>query len=137
MMLWEIWELGCTVILGMETMDDTLVDGFKTFHFFGRHDPVIFEGITETIVNYGNGDSYVIEGGYLDIGLFDTLADMIICTVGAIVFVLLAVIGRVKLPALNRLMIPEAVGTDKRAACSPEREVSACDGGIKTSESAE
>ena len=107
--LWEIWELGCTLILGMETMDDTLIDGFKSFHFGGRHGAVILEGITETIVNYGNGETLVIEGGYLDIGLFDTLSDMIICTVGSIAFVVVAIIGRAKLPIINKLLIPEAV----------------------------
>ena len=120
--LWEIWELGCTLILGMETMDDTLVDGFKTFFFGGRHGVVIFEGITETVINYGNGESYVIEGGYLDIGLFDTLADMIICTVGALLFAILAVIGRAKLPILNQLMIPEAVGGKEVSSTSADRD---------------
>ena len=118
--LWEIWELGCTLILGMETMDDTLVDSFKTFFFDGRHNVVILEGITETIVNYGNGETLVIEGGYLDIGLFDTLADMIICTVGALLFVVLAVVGRAKLPALNKLLIPEAVGAKSSVECVDE-----------------
>lgn len=118
--LWEIWELGCTLVLGMETMDDTLVDGFKSFFFGGRHGVVIFEEITETVIKYGDGESYVIEGGYLDIGLFDTLADMIICTIGSLIFAALALVGRAKLPVLNRLLIPEAIGGEGAPSASAD-----------------
>ena len=44
--------------------------------------PVIIEGITDVIVN---GESLGI-GGYLDIGLIDTMKDLITNFVGAVVF---------------------------------------------------
>lgn len=107
--LWEIHEYMCTIVLGMETMDDTIIHDFKSFVLGGsRLTPVILDGITKTIVEYGNGEVYIIEGGYLDIGLIDTVSDMIICTVGAALFALVSALTARKHPAVNRLFIPEA-----------------------------
>ena len=120
--VWEIHEYMCTIVLGMETMDDTIVDGFKSFLLGGgRANPVILDGIYETVIYYGEGESFVIEGGYLDIGIIDTISDMIICTVGSVVFAILAVIGYSKIPALNASMIPVAVcPEDKCSECAEE-----------------
>ena len=123
--VWEIHEYMCTIVLGMETMDDTLIDGFKSFVLGGgRHNPVILDGIYETVIYYGEGERYVIEGGYLDIGIIDTVMDMIICTVGALVFAIIAVISHNKLPIINKSLIPEAVyaapDAEREAACESD-----------------
>ena len=107
--VWEIHEFNCTIFLGMETMDDTMIDGFKSFFLGGgRANPVILDGIYETVIYYGDGQQYVIEGGYLDIGIIDTIMDMIICTVGSLVFMLIATISYIKIPAINAALIPAA-----------------------------
>ncbi len=125
--VWEIHEYMCTIVLGMETMDDTLIDGFKSFVLGGgRPNPVILDGIYETVIYYGEGESYVIEGGYLDIGIIDTVMDMIICTIGAVAFAVVAVISHNKLPVINKSLIPEAVCAVSDRECGE-----ACDSEVR------
>ena len=42
--------------------------------------------ITKTIIETKNGDTYVVDGGYLDIGIIDTMKDLMVNFVGALVF---------------------------------------------------
>lgn len=48
--------------------------------------PVRISEITRTIIETKNGDPVVIEGGYLDIGIIDTMKDLMVNFIGAIVF---------------------------------------------------
>ena len=103
--LWELWEFGGTLLLGMETADDTVVDSFKTFALTGRSEAVVVEGILKTVIYYGDGETLVIDG-YLDIGYFDTLGDMIVCTVGALIFALVSALSRAFAPGLESALVP-------------------------------
>ena len=75
---------------------DTIVDFINTK--INRTDGIVdsYNGITETIVN---GQSLGING-YLDIGLIDTMNDMIIETVGALVFLVYALVDKNKHPMI-------------------------------------
>jgi hypothetical protein len=48
--------------------------------------PVQVSGITRTILETASGKTYVVDGGYLDIGLIDTMKDLFVNFIGAIVF---------------------------------------------------
>lgn len=48
--------------------------------------PVRIYDITKTIIETKNGDTYVVDGGYLDIGIIDTMKDLMVNFVGALVF---------------------------------------------------
>ena len=48
--------------------------------------PVRISEITKTIIETKHGDPVVIEGGYLDIGIIDTMKDLMVNFIGAIVF---------------------------------------------------
>ena len=85
--LWEIFEY-CTTFFGFDMMEDSIINGFDSYLLAGSHSEVVsVNGIIETIIYCENGQSIIIEG-YLDIGLIDTLNDMIICLVGTILFLL-------------------------------------------------
>ena len=43
-------------------------------------------GITRTTIEYASGNTVVIENGYLDIGIIDTIKDMFVNLIGAVVF---------------------------------------------------
>ena len=91
--LWEIFEYVCTLLVGADMMEDTFVNKINSYLLAGSHsETVTIDGITKTVIYYGNGKTYTING-YLDLGLIDTLSDMIICTVGAIIFVFVAVLS--------------------------------------------
>jgi len=105
--IWEIFEYTCTVLLGLDMMEDALISNINSYLLAGSHaEAVEIDGITKTVIHYGNGQTYIING-YLELGLIDTLTDMIICTVGAILFCAVAVIGFFKFPKINSLLIPK------------------------------
>ena len=78
--LWEFCEFGADTFLGMDMQDDTVVYGL-TSYLLG--DTV---GITGSIENI---QSVIVNGitlpGYIDIGLIDSMLDMLLETAGAIV----------------------------------------------------
>ena len=79
----------------------------------GLNGTVSLNGITSTIVNY-NGGQYVIEGGYLDVGIIDTMKDLMVNFVGAVVFSVIGILylkhrGKGKLAAS---LIPQVRDTD-------------------------
>ena len=97
--VWEIFEYSCDVFLGSDMQADTIVNMINTK--INRTDGIVdsYNGITETIVN---GQSLGING-YLDIGLVDTMHDMIIETVGALVFLVYALVDKNNHPLIVEL----------------------------------
>ena len=51
-----------------------------------KNDPVIINDINKTIIYSGDNKETVIQNGYLDIGINDTMKDLIVNFIGAIVF---------------------------------------------------
>ncbi len=81
--LWEFFEFGCDVGFKTDMQKDSFIDSIYSVTLDPREN-----GNTERI--YGI-DSFsvkgrVYEGGYLDIGLIDTMKDMAVNFAGAIVF---------------------------------------------------
>lgn len=82
--LWEFIEFGCDTFLGLDMQKDTVVHTIRSVAL----DPtksnkvVTISNITEVTVN---GVDLGL-GGYLDIGLIDTMKDMFVNFIGAIVF---------------------------------------------------
>ena len=48
--------------------------------------PFVVKNITETVILTASGETYTIAGGYLDIGIMDTMKDLLVNFVGAVVF---------------------------------------------------
>ena len=97
--LWEVFEYSSDVFLGSDMQDDTVIDIINTK--INRTDGITdtYGNITETTVN---GVSLGIKG-YLDIGLIDTMHDMIIETVGAFMFLFYVLIDRNRHPMIVNL----------------------------------
>ena len=127
--LWELWEFGGMLLLGMETADDTLIDGFTSFFFTSRSEAVVLDGITKTVIYYGDGLSLTVDG-YLDIGYFDTLNDMIVCTIGTVAFTAFALVGRLKLPWLERALVPSVRTEGEREDASEKTAEDTCTEGL-------
>ena len=105
--LWEFFEYGCDVFLNSDMQADTIINVINTK--INRTDGIAdsFTNITETLVN---GHSLGIVG-YLDIGLIDTMHDMINETLGALIFLVYVLIDRNKHP-----MIVDLPKKDKEVA---------------------
>lgn len=82
--LWEFFEFGCDRIFGTDMQKDFVVTSFSSVYLNpdGVNIPVVVDNIADTAVN---GQSLGING-YLDIGLFDTMKDLIVNFIGAVIF---------------------------------------------------
>ena len=82
--LWEFFEFAMDVIFQTDMQKDSILHSISSvaLHPDGKNVPVILEGITDTAVN---GKSLGL-GGYLDIGLYDTMKDLVVNFIGAVVF---------------------------------------------------
>ncbi len=81
--LWEFFEFFMDTTFGSDMQKDFIV-GSITSTLLGEntHTPLIVEKVKSTMVN---GKDLGIEG-YLDIGLFDTMKDLLVNFVGAVIF---------------------------------------------------
>ena len=48
--------------------------------------PFVITGISKTLIETSSGQTYVVNGGYLAIGIIDTMKDLIVNFIGAVVF---------------------------------------------------
>ena len=103
--LWELFEYASYAFAGIDMQEDMIIDGFSSYLLAGSHsETVVIDGITQTIIHYGDGQIYVVEGGYLDIGMYDTLNDMLVCTIGCFLFAAALLIDRKPGGKLKKLM---------------------------------
>lgn len=82
--MWEFWECGMDLFLGMDMQKDTIVHSISTVMLdpTGGNRVVHIDNIKNTAVN---GMELGL-GGYLDIGLIDTMKDLFVNFIGAVVF---------------------------------------------------
>ena len=88
--LWEFIEFACDRVLNSDMQKDFITDKVSSVEFNDGHITKVIDNIEYTIL-YDKNDKelYKIEGGYLDIGLIDTMEDLIVNFVGSITFCLL------------------------------------------------
>lgn len=82
--LWEFYEFGSDVLLHTDMQKDTILHIISSVALdpTGANTPVILDGIHSMAVNGAD----LGLGGYLDIGLFDTMEDLFVNFIGAVVF---------------------------------------------------
>lgn len=82
--LWEFFEFGADCLLHTDMQKDAVVNYISSVMLNpdGKNSPIVINGITDVVVN---GQSLGL-GGYLDIGLYDTMKDLFVNFIGATVF---------------------------------------------------
>ena len=82
--VWEFFEFGMDTLIGYDMQKDTVIHTIRsvTLDPAGHNVPYVISGISETAVN---GQELGL-GGYLDIGLIDTMQDLIVNFIGAAIF---------------------------------------------------
>lgn len=81
--VWEMFEFTMDRLFSYDMQKDVVVHSFASVTLGGDGTrPLIVNGITSSTINWVD---YGL-GGYLDIGLFDTMQDMIVNAIGALVF---------------------------------------------------
>ena len=86
--LWEFFECAMDQLLFLDMQKDTVVNTISTVMLdpTGGTKPQIIRGITDVILVTDQGEISLGLGGYLDIGLLDTMKDLFVNFIGAVVF---------------------------------------------------
>ncbi len=87
--LWEFFECAMDQLLLLDMQKDTVVNTISSVMLdpAGGNSRVMIQDIVETIVVTGDGRQIALGlGGYLDIGILDTMKDLFVNFIGAVVF---------------------------------------------------
>ncbi len=87
--VWEFGEYAVDRLLKFDTQKDRIITEISSvkLHPEGENEEVKINGISYTIIFDADGNELArIDGGYLDIGLRDTMKDMLVNMIGAVVF---------------------------------------------------
>ncbi len=82
--LWEFFEFSADALLMTDMQKDRIVTSLTSVT-----PPInkeVLTDISKTTIEYAGGKIAIIENGYLDIGLSDTIKDMFVNFIGAVVF---------------------------------------------------
>lgn len=86
--VWEFIEFFGDQFFAVDMQKDTVVPVVKSILInpTGENVPLILRDIQQTVIHYGSGEILVVPGGYLDIGIVDTMKDLFVNFIGAVVF---------------------------------------------------
>ena len=87
--LWEFFECAMDQLFLLDMQKDAVVQNISSVMLdpTGGNNPVVIRDIADVIVVTGAGEEIVLGlGGYLDIGILDTMKDLAVNFVGAVVF---------------------------------------------------
>ena len=87
--LWEFFECGMDQLLMLDMQKDTVVHTISSVMLdpAGGNNRVLIDNIVDTIVVTGDGRQISLGlGGYLDVGILDTMKDLFVNFIGAVVF---------------------------------------------------
>ena len=87
--LWEFFEWGMDSWFGFDMQKDTIINTVNSvsLHPDGKNQVVSLTEIKDVVILYADGTQQNLNlGGYLDIGLLDTMKDLFVNLIGAVVF---------------------------------------------------
>ena len=94
--IWEFFECSMDLLFAVDMQKDFIVGSFGSVRLDPQNmgTPILVKDITDTVIHTASGQDFVVNGGYLDIGILDTMKDLLVNLIGAVVF---SVIGFVTL----------------------------------------
>ena len=119
--LWEFFEFGMDSFFNLDMQKDTVITSISSTYIDPTHSNkrIPISGIEEVLIN---GDDLGIDG-YLDIGLIDTMEDLLVNFIGAFTFAVLGFIyARHKDKRLMDNLVPTAMKADKYKKIEEEKE---------------
>lgn len=137
---WEFFEYLISETMGFDMLEDAIVTDIQSYLLSQSHNVAIeLNDITQTVITYDGGKEWVINGGYMDLGLYDTLNDLLIAAAGTVSIAIVSIISFYKFPKFNKMFIPELVNNRRKPV---EATASAADtadtaGAVETSETAD
>ena len=88
---WEFFEFTADRYLNLDMQKDRVVQKICSVELNeeNKNDPVVIDNITKTEIYSDNNQITTIENGYLDLGIIDTMKDLIVNFIGALIFSIL------------------------------------------------
>ena len=88
---WEFFEFAADKYLNLDMQKDRVVQKISSVELNkeNKNDPVVIDNITKTEIYSDNNQITTIENGYLDLGIIDTMKDLIVNFIGALIFSIL------------------------------------------------
>lgn len=86
--LWEFYEYSADHLFRLDMQKDTIVQNISSVELNPNKEniPIKVDNIEKTQIYSSDGTITTIEGGYLDLGLTDTIKDLFVNFIGAVVF---------------------------------------------------
>lgn len=121
--LWEFLEFGIDQLLHTDMQKDTLVRSISSGLFSADgQTSVRLENITQTVITAADGSSYTV-AGFPDVGLFDTMRDLAVDLIGALLFSLIGYfhVKRQSASPLVNALIPKVEPRNSTSEPTPKR----------------
>ena len=123
---WEFFEYLISETMGFDMLEDAMVTDIQSYLLSQSHNVAIeLNDITQTVITYDGGKEWVINGGYMDLGLYDTLNDLLIAAAGTVSIAIVSIISFYKFPKFNKMFIPELVNNRRKPVETAEATVTA------------
>lgn len=92
--LWEFFEYAADRYFLLDMQKDRVVQVVSSVELNpeDKNEPVVIKDINKTEIHYNNGEIITIEGGYLELGRNDTMKDLFVNFIGAVVFSVLGLL---------------------------------------------
>ena len=86
--LWEFFECSMDQFFNMDMQKDFVVQSINSVSLDPENSGTVIhvKDIVETLVTTSSGETTTISGGYLDVGILDTIKDLLVNLIGAVVF---------------------------------------------------
>jgi len=107
--VWEFFEYSMDTFFATDMQKDWIVNTISSVKLnpSGLNDTVVIKDISKTVISGvvdGKACDYAIEGGYVDIGIIDTMKDLLVNCLGTVIF---SLIGAVYLTKRDKSKVAE------------------------------
>ena len=125
--IWEFIECAGDLFFGQDMQKDFIVQNFQsvTLDPTGTQQAISVHDIVHTQITTASGEIFEIEGGYLDIGILDTMKDLFVNFIGAVIFCIFGALylrkksGKVASAVVEGLRIEAAKDSESPAKQEP------------------
>ena len=86
--IWEFFECAMDQFFNMDMQKDFVINNINSVSLDPENSGEVIhvKDIVSTVVTTSSGETVTIEGGYLDVGILDTMKDLLVNLIGAVVF---------------------------------------------------
>lgn len=107
--MWEFFEFSADRYLMLDMQKDRIVEKISStkINEENKNETVIIEDIDKTIIYTKDNEKFIINDGYLELGVIDTMKDLFVNFIGAVVFSIfgyLYIINREKYKGLEKII---------------------------------